>query len=76
LSSVGVHQPIPRIAGEELNVIGTALTKELEQLIEEPWRGYNGRSGVEGVSMKGEGSGAPSGVWTCLKNIDFVAKRP
>jgi hypothetical protein len=57
-------------------VIGTALTKELEQLIEEPWRGYNGRSGVKGVSMKGEGSGAPSGVRTCLKNIDFVAKRP
>jgi hypothetical protein len=57
-------------------VVGAALTKELEQLIEEPWRGYNGRSRVEGVSMKGEGSSAPSGVRASLKNIDLVTERP
>jgi hypothetical protein len=57
-------------------VVRATLSEEFEQLIKEPRRGYHRWSRVEGVPVKGEGSGAPSRIRTRFKNIYLVAERP
>jgi hypothetical protein len=73
--SVTIEDTTPRITGNKLNRVRTALTKESKELIKQFWSGDECRDSVKAVPMKGKFPGTPPCIGARLKHINLMTKR-